>query len=277
MARTLLLARLLELKSSRLRHLGSIINEFHFPNLVELLLDSNMLSSVKGVGCLPNLSRLSLNGNRFESLNPAIVGSLDESTTLSVLELNGNKLTSLSDLSLFCDVSKLRVLHCIGNELNAVEGLAACARLKEINVERNKIRLFDNASITGLAKSLVNLDAADNAMKSLGAFKPLTRLQTLNFSMNRIADIAEVETLSAMNASLKNLCLLQNPLSRRHMYRLSVIKCLPFLDVLDEKEVVAEERIKVEQIAGAIQSTIRIPPLSTPSNLLPILSRRVRN
>ena len=48
---------------------------------------------------------LSLNGNRFESLNLAIVGSLDKSTTLSVLELNGKKLTSLSDFSLFCDVS----------------------------------------------------------------------------------------------------------------------------------------------------------------------------
>ena len=76
-------------------------------------------------------------------------------------------------------------------------------------------------------------------------------------SGNRLNDVFEVEKLMDLEY-LEEFYLQNNPVTRKQMYRSSVLKRLPHLRILDDHEVVAKERVKPDIITF---TEVRAPPL----------------
>lgn len=70
----------------------------------------------------------------------------------------------------------------------------------------------------------------------------------------------ELERMSEL-PNLIELLLLQTPLSRKPQYRLAVLKRLPTLEVLDNKDIPLEEKRRIEMASGGviIQPNNQIP------------------
>jgi Leucine-rich repeat (LRR) protein len=114
--------RELELASCRVREIEQLSGE-HFPNLRELNLDNNFITSVNGLHALPHLVVLRLNHNRIESLcQPLRADELPPSPNgsamgvaacqkLEVLQLGYNCVTDMAGLGLhFLPELKVRAL-----------------------------------------------------------------------------------------------------------------------------------------------------------------------
>ena len=76
-------------------------------------------------------------------------------------------------------------------------------------------------------------------------------------SGNRLNEIFEVEKLMDLE-HLEEINLKSNPVTRKQMYRSSILKRLPHLRILDEQEVQAKERIKPDIITF---TEVSAPPL----------------
>ncbi|GMF30964.1 unnamed protein product [Phytophthora lilii] len=70
-------------------------------------------------------------------------------------------------------------------------------------------------------------------------------LQTLELSNNRLTDLEEVEKLAAL-PSLIDLRLINNPLTKKHLYRQHVLYKLNSLKVLDSKDVYSDEKERID-------------------------------
>ncbi|CAJ1404222.1 unnamed protein product [Effrenium voratum] len=120
-------------------------------------------------------------------------------------------------------------------------------QLRELVVDKNKIKQFDEKSFEGL-RSLRELRAEDNGLKSLLNLGPLPRLRALYLSVNRIAELSELDRLRHLRHLLV-VHMAQNPVARKPQYRLQLLHCVPSARAVDGKEVSTEERERLEQIA----------------------------
>lgn len=68
--------------------------------------------------------------------------------------------------------------------------------------------------------------------------------QMLDLSNNRLVDLDEVERLSVLPTMI-DLRLANNPLTKKHLYRQTVINKLNFVNYLDGREISADERERV--------------------------------
>ena len=84
-------------------------------------------------------------------------------------------------------------------------------------------------------------------IKSLANLTRLGKLQALHLGGNRVSEVFEVEKIADMG-SLVEIVLMANPMSRKAMYRVGIIKRMPQLIFLDDKEVSMEEKERVELI-----------------------------
>jgi hypothetical protein len=117
-------------------------------------------------------------------------------------------------------------------------------QVRELVLDKNKIRHLD----FGAMKSLVNLRELrleENGLKSLANLGPLPRLQSLHLGSNRITDIADMDKLVALPCLL-DCTLGNNPIARKQLYRATAIQKLASLRILDNKEITAEERDRVD-------------------------------
>lgn len=87
----------------------------------------------------------------------------------------------------------------------------------------------------------------ENGLRSLSNIDKLEKLQFLFLHNNRITDFWEVEKLDSIQ-KLMELCLTSNPISKKPMYRASILKRLPSLIILDGKEITYDERERVENV-----------------------------
>merc|ERR1712050_351513 len=97
--------------------------------------------------------------------------------------------------------------------ITKLEGLSTLEQLRELVVDRNKIKAFDELSFQGL-KALREFHAEDNGLKSLANLGPLPRLRALYLAVNRIAELTELEKLR----NLRHVMLIhlsQNPVARK--------------------------------------------------------------
>ena len=141
--------RELNLAASRVRDVGEVLKEQHFPSLKEVNLDNNQLSDLSGLADLPQLSLLRLNHNRIENLG--LNGSSEAGflPQLEVLHLGYNHINYIPALRLHC-LPELKVLYLQGNDITKVEGLDRCLQLRELVLDKNKIKAIAQNAFTNL-------------------------------------------------------------------------------------------------------------------------------
>ncbi|RHY88295.1 hypothetical protein DYB35_008760 [Aphanomyces astaci] len=121
----------------------------------------------------------------------------------------------------------MRVLNLESNDITSIAGLSSSRELKELHLSKNKIRQFEPPPGLSLP-NLVLLKVDDNSLRSLANFFSLPRLQALDLSNNRLADMEEIERLHLVLPILQEMCIQNNPVTKRHLARSTIIFRYPF-------------------------------------------------
>ena len=182
------------------------------PNLESLYLDGeNMMLSVSQISGRTKLVNLSLAGCGLESSEINALGGL---TSLEMLDLSDNNLTSISVLS---NITTLKFVYLSQNSIDDISALSASKSIVCIDASHNRIsavpdldseaeletlilgsNYISDISTVHRFTTLTYLDISKNLVKSAKNLSALTKLETLDISGN---DVANFDFLS----SLKNL------------------------------------------------------------------------
>ncbi|XP_030574901.1 leucine-rich repeat-containing protein 9 isoform X2 [Archocentrus centrarchus] len=250
-----------------------------FCNLRCINLDHNNLTSFSGLIHLPNVKALCLNYNHIESVLPrqkpqghltsrqilyskvpssgysqqstskssrdtGSTGSLEPLMgSLEVLHLSHNGISNMANLQL-SRLTNLKALFLEGNEISQVEGLEGLHQLRELVLNKNRIKALTKNSFTAQTV-LLELHLAENRIRELNHLDPLTELRKLFLNKNKLQDIAELEKLQVL-PSLVELSVFGNPMARNFDHRPAVMLCLSQLQVLDGVDITLEERTRIE-------------------------------
>ena len=244
--------RRLDLSDCKLRDFDNVFTESLFPLLQELKLNNNHLSTLKCFGPMPKLIRLYCSFNRLVTLQTEDKCGLRVLPSLEELDVSNNELQDLCGLQ-ECPLRDLKMLRATNNNIVKIEYINHLRSLRELDLRNNKVRQFDSYCFNNL-HSIRILRLCENGLRSISNLGSLEKLQKLFLSGNRISDLVELDRLYDFER-LEELVLSGNPITRKNMYRLSVIKRLPTLRVLDDKEVTQEERERVE-----IAQEVKQPP-----------------
>lgn len=221
---------------------------------------------------------LCLNYNHVESLFPkpsppskgtsaaaaAASGAASVSLdNLEVLHLACNGIKELTSLQLH-RLPSLRALFLQGNDLTAVEGLDGLLQLRELVLDRNKIKALSDASFTG-TPFLRELHLEENRLRGdLLALAPLgASLERLFLGSNRVQDLSEVERLELL-PNLSEVSLVNNAVARRMLHRPLLIHRLTRLQSIDGVAISEEEREKTELYFSEQLQQPPQPSLQTP-------------
>ncbi|CAF3420460.1 unnamed protein product [Rotaria sp. Silwood1] len=221
-------------------------------------LEHNQLTNFSGLIHLPNLKILCLNYNRIESIlyrpsrprvdnrGKPIIENVDNRVVLEnleVLHLAYNNITDLVALQLN-KIPSLRSLFLQGNEITKVEGLEALRNLRELVLDKNKIRVITETSFF-FQTNLVELHLEENRIRELSYFDRMVKLEKLFLGSNKVQEISEMEKLTPL-ICLGELSLINNPVSRKTTYRFFVTYRLPQIQILDEQLITEEDRFRAE-------------------------------
>lgn len=150
-------------------------------SLESLILNVNMLTSnaLRGLGRCVALRELSLKDNRITSAEP-----LAPLANLQVLCLDNNSLTNLDGLG---TLPNLRVLSASGNALSSMAGAERCAALERLVASGNALTTLRSARLDKLRR-LQHLDVSLNRLADLGEGLP-PMLTYLDASHNALAEL----------------------------------------------------------------------------------------
>eukprot|EP00736_Rhodelphis_marinus_P010350 Rmarinus@m.14060 len=250
--------RELDISGCRIREVGQCLSPESFTNLREVNLDNNNMSSLSGLSQLRNLVVLRLNHNRISTIGDGPDDGFSELVNLEVLQLGYNQIAHIPMLNLK-NLVELKVLFLQGNDIQKVEGLENLTQLRELVLDKNKVRFLSEYSFANLV-NLRELRLEENGLRSLLYLNSLPKLQSLFLTCNRIMEMPELERLCGMNC-LVELSLQNNPVSRKQLYRPSMLRYLPSLRILDGREISYEERERVEVLfAAADRRESPVPP-----------------
>ncbi|KAM8915276.1 leucine-rich repeat-containing protein 9 isoform 2-T2 [Spinachia spinachia] len=284
-----------------------------FCGLRSVNLDHNNLTSFSGLIYLPNIKALCLNYNHIESIlprqktsqasltnrqilyskvhssgygqhNPS-KGKVETGATvcmeplmdsLEVLHLSHNGISNMANLQL-SRLTNLKALFLQDNEISQVEGLEGLHQLRELVLDRNRIKvLADNSFIA--QNVLLELHLAENRIRELNHLDSLTELRKLFLGMNKLQDMTELDKLEVLH-SLTELSVVGNPVAKNSLYRPEMVLCLSQLQVLDGVMVSLEERTRAELFSADPTAFSQCPGSSLPTTeislpvLLPIMPR----
>ncbi|GLD62379.1 leucine-rich repeat-containing protein 9-like protein, partial [Lates japonicus] len=283
-----------------------------FSSLRSVNLDHNNLTSFSGLIYLPNIKALCLNYNHIESILPrqktqahltnrqilyskvhssgygqqspskgnrdtGPTGSLEPLMgSLEVLHLSHNGISNMANLQL-SRLTNLKALFLQGNEISQVEGLEGLHQLRELVLDKNRIKALSENSF--IAQSiLLELHLAENRIRELNHLDPLTELRKLFLGMNKLQDITELDKLEVL-PSLTELSVVGNPVARNSLHRPAVVLHLSRLQVLDGVMVTLEEKTRAELLSSDPSPCSQCSGASLPTTeinlpgLLPLMSR----
>lgn len=241
------LARELNLASCALKEITLLET---FTALTHLKLEHNQLISIEGLRCCVSLVALNLSHNK---LGTCVVGKVFECMThLESLSLEANGVTSIAFLQLNCQ--RLKFLNLKSNDIVKIDGLDRVGQLREILLDKNKLRAIDRDSLL-FVPYLRELYCEENAIKTIEGINVAVQLQKVSFASNRISEVADVGKFIE-GLPITDICFLGNPVVRKAYYRNHLIHSLPHAQVIDNRVVTPEERERVE--ASYQQDTI--PP-----------------
>lgn len=241
------------------------------PQLQALNLSRNLLVSGASCSQLPFLLHLSLRRNR---LSGAALQGLPQS--LLTLDVSENRLSSLEGLGA---LQRLQTLCISSNEITCVSETQRLPALTELDLSSNGLagaaelplppslrflRLGSN-TLTSLANlpsqmpCLNELQVPDNQLSAVDGVERCPALTVAAFGGNRIAQLEALANLRAL-PNLKSLELCNNPISELSNFRLRVILPLlraeVLLQVLDEIEVTAEEKVAALNLDGEADASL---------------------
>ncbi|XP_029973525.1 leucine-rich repeat-containing protein 9 [Salarias fasciatus] len=250
-----------------------------FCKLRSVNLDHNNLTSFSGLIHLPSVKALCLNYNHIESILPrqktqahltsrqilhskvhssgygqqspskasreaGPSGSLEPLMgSLEVLHLSHNGISNMANLQL-SRLTNLKALFLQGNEISQVEGLEGLQQLRELVLDKNRIKVLSKSSFAAQGV-LVELHLSENRIRELNHLDSLTELRKLFLGVNKLQDVAELEKLAVL-PSLTELSVVGNPVARNSQHRPAVVLRLAQLQVLDGVTVTLEERTRAE-------------------------------
>ncbi|XP_054909202.1 leucine-rich repeat-containing protein 9 isoform X2 [Poeciliopsis prolifica] len=281
-----------------------------FTNLCKINLEHNNLTSFSGLIHLPNVKVLNLNHNHIKSIlprqktltlrsNKEILHSKVNSSgygqqssskpnrlsglgrgleplmgSLEVLHLSHNGISNMDNLEL-SRLTNLKALFLQDNEIRQVEGLEGLFWLKELVLDRNRIKSLSKDSFMS-QNSLQELHLSENRIRELSHFGTLTKLHKLFLNVNKLQDISELQKLEGLPC-LTELSVTGNPVARNSQHRLEVILHVTQLEMLDGLPITAEELMKAqvlheEQYQNAQHSGGHLPSADiSPSGLAAVL------
>ncbi|XP_066535622.1 leucine-rich repeat-containing protein 9 [Hoplias malabaricus] len=259
-----------------------------FVNLHSVNLERNNLTSFSGLIYLPNIKALCLNYNHIESILPRqktqtqlssrqmLYNKIHSSgygqhnsktsresqcgdnleplmSSLEVLHLAFNGISNISELQI-SRLTNLKALFLQGNDIAQVEGLEGLRCLRELVLDRNRVRCVNVSSFSSQS-SLLELRLSENRLRELNNLHTLCQLRTLYLDNNKLQDIAELEKLEVL-PTLLELSVVGNPVARRSLHRSVMVLRLPGLQVLDGTTVTLEERTRAEIMFSEGQCTV---------------------
>ncbi|XP_076442127.1 leucine-rich repeat-containing protein 9-like isoform X2 [Babylonia areolata] len=238
-----------------------------FLNLRSVNLENNNLSSFSGLTSLVNLRVLCLNNNHIECVVPraktsqqakqrGLSGYPSKAASdlysetfqpvlehLEVLHLGYNGIKDMAALQLG-RLPSLKALFLQGNEITKVEGLEGLHDLRELVLDRNKVKVMSEYAFAN-QWNLQELHLEENRLREVTALGCLENLQRLYLGSNRIQDISELEKLDTLS-NLVELSVVNNAVARRLMHRVVLVFRMPQLMIIDGIPVTDEERNKAE-------------------------------
>ena len=240
----------LDLSSLKLKDENNLFNKELYPKLSKLNLSRNIFKTFSIFGKLPYLVELNLNYNLFTEIFPKKSKLINGQgifglPNLESLELAGNQIVNLNGIQFF---KKLKILILRENSLAKIDSINHMEFLTFLDVSLNKLRNCDKASI-GILPSLQVFLCDNNYLKNINGFEKLFSVQSISFENNKIPDYNSLEKLSHLE-NLKDLSIVNNPITKSINYRNTIIRMFPNLLKLDGKEITNEER---EMIAMEMQ------------------------
>lgn len=239
-----------------------------FKNLRSVNIEHNSLTSFSGLINLRHLRVLCLNHNHVECITPrpkhmkqqvrsqySLVSHHTSNDlmaperltpimeSLEVLHLGYNKVNSIAGLHLGRLVN-LKALFLQGNEISKIDGLESLHELRELVLDRNKIKIIGESSFVN-QWNLQELHIEENRIRDLANLHHLENLQRLYLGMNRIQDMMELEKMEHL-PNLIELSVIGNAVSRRLLHRPLLVFQQPNLQTIDGVAVTPEERSKAE-------------------------------
>jgi hypothetical protein len=139
----------------------------------------------------------------------------------------------------------LKYILLEGNEIVKVEGLENLRCLRELVLDKNKIKYINETSFISQSQKLLELHIEENRLKDLANFDQLRNIEKLFIANNKINELCEIDRLLE-SQQMQELSLINNPISRKPHYRITVVDRLPRLKVLDMVEINDDDRSKAE-------------------------------
>lgn len=158
---------------------------------------------------------------RWCGITDDILSTLVLRDTFHQLNLRGNELTALPDLSV---CPGLTVLNIRENSITSLEPIRTCTKLKELYAGSNQITDF---SILEPMIYLTTVDVANNGVTSLDFLKNTTLLKEVDFSGN--TELTDLSILSRNAETLESATL--EYLSQADLSVLAACKNLKVLDI----------------------------------------------
>ncbi|XP_021359491.1 leucine-rich repeat-containing protein 9-like isoform X7 [Mizuhopecten yessoensis] len=237
-----------------------------FINLRSVNLEHNNLTSFSGLIHLPNIRVLCLNHNHIECIMPkskpvprqktqvtmANVRNLDFLNdgnltpimeNLEVLHLGYNSIKDMATLQL-SRLTSLKALFLQGNDITKVEGIEGLHDLRELVLDRNRIKNISEMSFAN-QWNLQELHMEENRIRDLSNLNCMEHLQRMYLGSNRIQEVSELQKLEGL-VNLIEISLVNNAAARRHLHRPILVFKLKQLLVIDGLPVSEEERTKAE-------------------------------
>ena len=211
-------------------------------NLRSLNLENNQLTSLQGLLELNKLRILCVNNNKITSLYS--VHNDDQYpvlTNLHVIQLASNNITKLGPLQLH-RMPSLKAIFLQNNDINSLEGLEEFPSLIELVLDRNKLKYIAEKDL-GSLKNILELHLEENRLRFLPDLTALVSLHKLFLGNNRISDLKEVVKLTDLTFLIE-VSFINNPISRKANYSMSIIQAVPNIKVIDRCDIPCEERAR---------------------------------
>ncbi|XP_064174805.1 leucine-rich repeat and guanylate kinase domain-containing protein isoform X3 [Anguilla rostrata] len=217
----------LEVPHNKIKDLSCVS---HMPYLLFLDASHNEISQFFGFHPPKNLKEVDFSYNQMSEMK-----ALSAYSSLCRLNLDHNSFREIRGLEMCSSLTHLSLAH---NRIYQLKGLNKLP-LRELCLRGNHIRKIENIEKIW---TLQTLDLSSNKIQSLSGLQNLHLLGSLNLENNMVSDIKEAKHIHDLPL-LRELNLQRNPVQDEADYRLAAVFLLQQLSLLDQRDVMAEEKV----------------------------------
>ncbi|KAG5830419.1 hypothetical protein ANANG_G00310410 [Anguilla anguilla] len=217
----------LEVPHNKIKDLSCVS---HMPYLLFLDASHNEISQFFGFHPPKNLKEVDFSYNQMSEMK-----ALSAYSSLCRLNLDHNSFREIRGLEMCSSLTHLSLAH---NRIYQLKGLGKLP-LRELCLRGNHIRKIENIEKIW---TLQTLDLSSNKIQSLSGLQNLHLLGSLNLENNMVSDIKEAKHIHDLPL-LRELNLQRNPVQDEADYRLAAVFLLQQLSLLDQRDVMAEEKV----------------------------------